>query len=173
MLSPPLVADLPHRVAHDIVARFTGVSLSARGAQGLIESGAADHRRWRHTAEGQEQGTVAAVLASDDASQLRLESAMDGVKAHIEGRWQEPQGATVWIRRLPMRPKVPTRGAVRARRYVCVLGSAEDRVGRIKEVISEAGWDGMPVAESVGDGAAWIWNVATEHFAGVRQTWDD
>jgi hypothetical protein len=172
MLYTPLVAELPHRTANDIFTRFTGVSLSSRGAQGVIDSSAADHRHWRQQAEAQDQAVVADVLAGAEAAQLRLEVAMDGVKAHIDGRWQEPKVATVLVRRLPSRPKVPTRGAVLARRYVCVLGSAEALVGRIKAVIHQAGWDGIPVAEIVGDGAVWMWNMATAHFPGVRQTLD-
>jgi hypothetical protein len=172
LLYTPLVAELPHRVANDILARFTGVALSSQGAHSLIESSAVDHRAWRHKAEAQEQVAVAEVLASADASRLRLEIAMDGVKAHIDGRWQEPKVATILVRRLPERPKVPTRGAVLARRYVCVLGSAEDLITRIKHTIHEAGWEQFPVAEIVGDGAPWIWNVAAIHFPGVRQTLD-
>jgi hypothetical protein len=172
MLSTPLVAELPHRVAHDILARFTGVALSSRGAQGLIDSSAADHRAWRRQAEGPDHTAVAEVLAGKDASRLRLEIAMDGVKAHIDRRWQEPKVATVLVRHLPTGAQVPPRGAVLARRYVCVLGTAEDLVERSKAVIHEAGWDRIPVAEIVGDGAAWIWNVATEHCSGVRQILD-
>jgi hypothetical protein len=71
-------------------------------------------------AEAQEDAAVAEALASDDAARLRLEIAMDGVKAHIDGRWQAPKVATSLVRRLPTRPKAPTRGAVLARRYVCV-----------------------------------------------------
>jgi hypothetical protein len=87
MLSTPLVSELPHRVADDIFARFTGVSLSFRGAQGLIERSTADRRHWRGTMEAQDQATVAAVLAITNAARLQLEIAMDGVKAHIDGRW--------------------------------------------------------------------------------------
>ena len=171
-LYTPLGAEVPHRIASDILARFTGVPLSSRGAQSLIDSSAADHRDWRQTAEAQEDAAVAEALASDDAARLRLEIAMDGVKAHVDGRWQEPKVATILVRRLPTRPKVPTRGAVLARRYVCVLGSAEALIERIKALICAAGWDSIPVAEILGDGAAWIWNVATAHFPGVRQTLD-
>jgi len=171
-LYTPVVAEVPHRIASDIFARFTGVARSSRGAQNLIDSSAADHRPWRQTAEVQEDAAVAEALASDDAARLRLASAMDGVKAHIDGRWQEPKVATILVRRLPTRPQVPTRGAVLARRSVCVLGSAEALVARIKVVIRAADWDSIPIAEMLGDGAAWIWHVATEHFRGIRQTLD-
>jgi hypothetical protein len=53
-----------------------------------------------------------------------------------------------------------------------VLGTAENLVERIKAVIRAAHWDNIPVAEIVGDGAAWMWNVATAHFSGVRQILD-
>lgn len=171
-LYPPLVAELPHRIASDIFARFPGVTLSSRGAQGLIDSSAADHHAWRQKTERQDQTAVVEVLAGPDASRLRLEMAMDGVTAPIDRRWQEPQVATGLVRHLPQGVQVPTRGAVRARRYVCVLGTADDLVERITAVIRAAGWDSIPVAEIVGDGAAWIWNVATEHYPGVRQVLD-
>jgi hypothetical protein len=173
MLSTPLVAELPHRVANDIFARFTGVVLSSQGAQGLIASSAADHRAWRQQTAAQEQAAIAAMRGRNGASRLRLEIAMDGVKAHSDERWQEPKVTTILVRRLPERPTVPTRGAVLARRYVCVLGAAEDLVERIKIVIREAGWEQFPVAEILGDGAPWIWHAAETHFPGVRQTLDD
>src|SRR3989304_4179899 len=36
----------------------------------------------------------------------------------------------------------------------------------------EAGWGGLPVAEVLGDGAPWIWNLAAALFPGVVQTLD-
>jgi hypothetical protein len=154
------------------LARFPGGTLSSRGAQSLVDSSAADHRDGRQPAEAQEDAAVAEALASDDAARLRLEIAMDGVKAHLDGRGQEPKVATILVRRLPTRPKVPTHGAGLARRYVCVLGSAEAWIERIKAVIWAAGWDSIPIAEMRGDGAAWLWNVAPAHFPGGRQTLD-
>lgn len=97
---------------------------------------------------------------------------MDGVMAHIDGRWQEAKVATLLVRRLEAQTEEPTLGAVLARRYVCVLDSAEELAAHIKQVLREAGWEHIPIGEILGDGAPWIWNVADAHFPGVRQTLD-
>jgi len=172
-LYAPVAAELPHRVANDLLQRCTGVALSSRGAQGIIDSTAQDLQRWQAERETQEAAAVADALGSgDSAADLRVEIAMDGVTAHIDGRWQEPKVATILVRRLDAQAEEPTLGAVLARRYVCVLGAAEELAARIKQVIREAGWERIPLGEILGDGAPWIWNVADAHFPGVRQTLD-
>jgi hypothetical protein len=45
-LYAPGVAELPHRVANDLFQRCTGVALSYRGVQGIIDSTAEDLRTW-------------------------------------------------------------------------------------------------------------------------------
>jgi hypothetical protein len=172
-LYAPVVAELPHRVANDLFQRCTGVALSSRGAQGIIESTAQDLQRWQAEHEGQEAATVADVWGSgDDVSELRVEIAMDGVMAHLDGRWQEAKVGTILVRRLAAQATEPTLGAILGRRYVGVLGSAEDLAVRLKQMIREAGWEHIPLGEIVGDGAPWMWTVADAHFPGVRQTLD-
>jgi hypothetical protein len=173
-LYAPVAAELPHRVANDLFARCTGVTLSSCGAQGIIDRTAEDLRTWRAARETREAEAVGEALASGDGvSELRVEIAMDGVTAHIDGRWQPPKVATILVRRLEAQAEEPTLGAVLARRYVSVLGSAEDLAARIKQVLREASWEHIPIGEILGDGAPWIWNVADAHFPGVRQTLDD
>jgi hypothetical protein len=173
VLYAPLVAELPHRVANDLFARCTGVALSSRGAQGIIDSTAKDLSAWQAERERQEAEAVGDALASGDgAADLRVEIAMDGVMAHIDGRWQEAKVATILVRQLEAEAEEPTLGAVLARRYVGVLGAAEDLAARITQVIREAGWESIPIGEILGDGAPWIWTVADAHFPGVRQTLD-
>jgi hypothetical protein len=173
VLYAPVVAELPHRVANDLFQRYTGVALSSRGAQGIIDSTAQDLQRWQATRETQAAATVAdAWLSGDSAADLRVEVAMDGVMAHIDGRWQEAKVATILVRRLEAQAEAPTLGAILARRYVGILGSAEELAARITQVIREAGWEHLPIGAILGDGAPWIWGVADAHFPGVRQTLD-
>lgn len=173
LLYSPLAAELPHRVSNDIFWRFTGVELSSCGAQSLIDSSAQDLAAWCRTQQAQENAVVKALLDDDaEACQLRLEIAMDGVKAHIDGRWQEPKVGTIVVRQLPNASPRPIRGAVVARRYVCVLGSAGELARRIKATIHQAGWQDIEVAEILGDGAAWMWNVTDVYFPGIPQTLD-
>jgi hypothetical protein len=173
LLYAPLVAELPHRVANDLLHQVTGLDLSSCGAQGIIDRSAADHARWRAATEARDDATVGALAeAGEDTPLLRLELAMDGIKAHIDGRWQEPKVAPLVVRRLPGQSQELTCGTVVARRYLCVVGSAEALVTRIKHMILDVGWEAIPVAEILGDGAPWIWNIANAHFPGVRQTLD-
>ena len=172
-LYAPVVAELPHRVANDLLQRCTGVALSSRGTQGLLDSTAQDLQRCQAECERQEAtGGVDALAAGDAAADLRVEVAMDGVMAHIDGRWQEAKVATILMRRLEAQAEEPTLGAVLARRYVAILGSAEELATGITQVIREAGWERLPIGEILGDGAPWIWKVADAHFPGVRQTLD-
>jgi hypothetical protein len=104
---------------------------------------------------------------------LRVEVAMDGVMAQIDGRWQEAKGATILVRRLEAPAAEPTLGAVLARRDVAILGSAEALAARLTQVIQEAGWTRRPRGAILGDGAPWMWTVADADVPGVRQTLDD
>jgi len=114
-LYAPMAAELPHRVANDLVQRCTGVALSSRGAQRLIDSTAQDLQRWQAACDTQEVVTVTDALGSGDGvSDLRVEIARDGVMAHIDGRWQEAKVATILVRRLEAQAAEFTLGAVLA-----------------------------------------------------------
>src|SRR5215472_10980241 len=84
-LYAPLIAELPYRVANDLFHRCTGVALSSRGAQGIIDRTAQDLQRWQAEHERQENAAVGdALVSGNDISKLRVEVAMDGVMAHID-----------------------------------------------------------------------------------------
>jgi hypothetical protein len=173
-LAAPVVAELPHRVAHDLVERGTGVVLRSGGAQGLIDSTSQDLPQGE--AERDRQEAVAGVDAwgvVGSAPDRRGEIAMDGGMAPLEGRWQEATGGPILVRRLEAQAEAPTLGALLARRDVGVLGSAEDLAVRLHQVIREAGWEPMPRGEIGGDGAQWMGTLANVHVPGVGQTRDD
>jgi hypothetical protein len=169
----PVAAELPHRVANALLQRCTGVVLSSRGAQRSIDSTAQDLHPWQAGRNAPEVAAVAdASGAGDGAAALRVEIAMDGVMAPLDGRWQAAKGGTILVRRLEAQAEEPTLGAVLARRDVGVLGSAEELVVRMTQVIREAGWERISIGEMLGDGASWMWTVADAHVPGVRQTLD-
>jgi hypothetical protein len=173
-LDAPGVAERPHRVANALRQRCTGVALRSRGAQGLIDRTAQDLQRWQAARARQEAAGVVDALASGDAAAaLRVEVAMEGGMAHIDGRWQEAKVATILVRRLEAPAEEPTLGAIRARRDVGLRGAAEELAARITPGLREAGGERMPIGALLGDGAPWRWTVADAHVPGVRQTRDD
>ncbi len=172
-LYQPLVAELPHRTANDIFQQFTGVDLSSRGGQSIIDSTAKDLEEWRVNREAGEVFNISSLLAQGD--DLVLEVAMDGVMAHIDGDWHEAKVGTILVRRRGEQTAEgePKLGKVEARRYACVYGGGPEELAvEIKRTIGEAGWDGIPIAEIVGDGSKWIWKLAENHFPGVPQILD-
>ncbi|RPJ38187.1 MAG: hypothetical protein EHM35_05090 [Planctomycetaceae bacterium] len=173
-LDAPVVAERPHRGANDLFERGPGVALSSRGAQGIIDRPAEDLRTWQATREPSAAASVADAFDSGHGlADLRVEIAMEGVMAHIDGRWQAAKVATMLVRRLEATPAEPTLGAIRARRDVGGLGAAEALAACLNHAIREAGWERIPVGEMLGDGAAWIGKVADRHVPGVRQPLDD
>ena len=102
----PVAAELPHRVANDLFPRCPGVVLSSRGAQRIIDSTAQDLQRWPAGRNTQ----AALAVADDGAAEQRVESAMDGVMAHIDGPWQDVKVATMLVRRLEGQAEEPTLG---------------------------------------------------------------
>jgi hypothetical protein len=94
-----VAAESPHRVAHALVARCTGVSLSSCGGQGIIDSTADDLRTWQAEHESGEAEAVGEAL-DDKGAELRGEVARDGGMAHIDGRWQAAKVGTMRVRQL-------------------------------------------------------------------------
>jgi hypothetical protein len=106
-----VVAERPHRVANDLFQRCTGGALSSRGAQGILDSPAADLRTWQAARESSEAEAGAAAFDSGHGlADLRVEIAMDGVMAHLDGRWQEAKVATMLRPRLEATPAEPPAG---------------------------------------------------------------
>ena len=171
-LYEPLAAELPHRTAADLLEQLTGVSLSSRGAQGLIDRTAEEMRKWREVREEKEVAEI--VELRESGEDIVLEVAMDGVMANVDGAWQEAKVATFHARRRGEKTEdgEPKLGRVVSRRYACVLGPPELLEVAIRQTMQEACLDDLEVAEVLGDGAPWIWNLATTLFPDAHQTLD-
>ena len=110
---PPVVAEWPQRVAHALLERCTGVVLRSCGAQGRIDRTAQARQPWEAARDRQEAVAVVDAWGGvGSAPDLRVESARDGVMAHIAGRGQEAQGGTLLGRRLEAQAEEPTLGAI-------------------------------------------------------------
>lgn len=169
----PLDAELPHRVACDVLERATGVRLSPHGAQSMAATIAADLRAEKPERERLEDVAVARALAGPERQLLGVEVSFDGVMAHVDGDWHEAKVGSVIVRQVnPEAAADQRRGAVLARRVTCVRGAPEDLGRVVVALIAKSGWSGIPVVEVLGDGAPWIWNLASAVFPNARQTLD-
>ena len=169
----PLDAELPHRVACDVLERATGLRLSPHGAQSMTATIAADLRADRPDRERLEDAAVARALGGPDAGLLGVEVSFDGVMAHVDGAWHEAKVGSVVVRRVdPSAAAEQRRGEVLARRVTCVRGSPDDLGRAVVALIAKSGWGDIPVVEVLGDGAPWIWNLATAVFPNAHQTLD-
>jgi len=162
-----LGALLPFAQAADALAEVAGVQTAASTVRGVTE--AVGRRR-----EAELAATVAAAWREglppvEAPAPTRLYVAMDGVR--ILGTGGEGKEAKVGV----VRPEAnAASGAVTAAAasYVASFAAA-DGFGRRLAV--EAHRRGLETASEVvvlGDGAEWIWNLATEHFPAATQIVD-
>lgn len=145
-------AGLPYREATAILERLTGIAVSVHAAQEVVA-------RW-----GQEELTP-------EPYAERLEGAVlvgiDGVTAHLEDGWRETKVATVcsWDRSA----EKPEPEAVS---YVADWQPAKEFVDTLWQ---EALARGVPTAAAVavvGDGAPWVWDIASTLFPRAVQILD-
>lgn len=108
----------------------------------------------------------------------RMGVAMDGGMVHIrEEGWKELKvGCLFGVEMQPvLDPKTNevvdlAHGVNNS--YTAHLGGPEVFGQRVWAEAQRRGWEGCGKTQVVGDGAVWIWNLATEHFAGSHQVVD-
>lgn len=173
-LYAPVAAERPPRAPHDLFPRCTGVALSARGAQGLMERTAQPRRAWQVEPEREAAEAVAEALSwGDGGAQRRVDIARAGVMALSDGRGQAATVGPSLVHRRESQAEVPTLGTILARRDGAGLGALADLALHRQQVLREADWERLRRGESVGDGAPGMWQVAEAACPGVRQTLDD
>jgi hypothetical protein len=164
-----LGATAPFRDAAAVLAELTGLELSPETVRGHTEAAGRALRaaedaavaaveRTRGAAEPVE-AAPGVLLAEADGTMLRFLDGWHEVKVGLVGGWEE--------------------GEVQAPSYVAAREPAERFGGRLlaeaarRGALEVVGWVGgitgralavLPEAVVLGDGAAWIWNLADEHL---------
>jgi hypothetical protein len=159
-------ALLPFGPAAATLAAAAGVQLSRSALRVVTE--AAGTRRERALASDEEQAWTTGVPLARAAAPDRLYVAMDGVRIlSTTGDGREVKvGVVAPVRRT-------TAGEQRAAAsYAASLASAEAFGRRLALEAQRRGLEGAAEIAVLGDGAAWIWNLADEHFPTAVQIVD-
>jgi Uncharacterised protein family (UPF0236) len=163
--------------ATTVLERLTGVDLSPNS----VRAATADLGAALVTAQTQRAvyAQTAAVLPPPDAAPApatpRLYISLDGVQTHVRtAGWKELKVGCLY--HTEGRPDPAHPGAMRLRMrapsYVTTLADATTFGTYVwQEAVRRAGLTATEIVV-VGDGAAWIWNIAETQFAGATQILD-
>jgi hypothetical protein len=103
-------------------------------------------------------------LPAPETIPRRLFAAMDGVKIHVDGQWRDAKLGVVY-----------QRGNDRRISHSCFYASLErsHQFGPRMRVLADSYGAGLcPDLQVLGDGAEWIWNETSKHFAHCVETLD-
>jgi hypothetical protein len=114
----------------------------------------------------------------EEMGQERMGVSMDGAMVNVlnEG-WKELKAGTVFhVEEVSVLDKKTLEeepvGRAQAVSYVAYLGGPETFGRRIWMEAKRRGWSRAVDTQAVADGAAWIWNLVTEHFYDSQQVVD-
>jgi hypothetical protein len=149
-----LSCEMAFATASELMARLLGVSISRTRVQEVAERA------------GQRAAAVRAsapVPEAHDASGQSLVLATDGCQAPQRDGWHEVKVGTVYTNE--SRAKTAGgRGKVLHKEYVASLDPAPAWGQQLRHTAHEWQVERAQRVVVMGDGAAWIWNVAEEHF---------
>lgn len=158
-----LSAHMPYRQAVAVYGELARVEVSAGAA-------------WTHTQAAGERARPALDPATT-GKQTTLNAAcisisMDGFMAHVRGEgWKEIKIGTVSEVTASGQPRMNEHGQIvepvhsHAHSYVMHLGGPEGFGVKLLAEAQVRGWDRVPQCAVLGDGAVWIWNLATNDYA--------
>ena len=130
--------------------------------------------------EEREQERAKAVAHSKRGAEEapRFGAALDGTMIHVRGEgWKELKVGCIFeveprtVKDKPTGEAITVGHAVRSS-YVGYLGGPEVFGERLWAEACRRGWERVAETEVIGDGAAWIWNLAGEHFYDSEQVVD-
>lgn len=126
----------------------------------------------------QERAKAVANSKRGEESAPRFGAALDGTMIHVRGEgWKELKVGCIFevepqkVKDKPTDEELEVGHAVR-NSYVGHLGGPEVFGERLWAEACRRGWERVAETEVIGDGAAWIWNLAGEHFYDSEQVVD-
>jgi len=171
---------LPFAQAAEVLQQVGQVTISTDSVWRLSE-------RWGEKIEAQEAtqqeqakaiASVPRVRGEEEKAPSRLGVAMDGVMIHVRGEgWKELKvGCVFEVGRRMVKDAVTGEegevGCAVRNSYVGHLGGPEEFGEKVWAEAQRRGWSEATETEVIGDGAAWIWNLAAEHFHSSEQVVD-
>ena len=147
----------PYAVARDeLLGRFAGVAVSGEKIERLVAQEGARAERFLREAPAQGPGGV-----RDETGPCYV--GIDGGMIFVEGRWQEAKLGCVYQARDRVELSA-TRAELMARQVVAVRGEPAALGALLWPRARAAGIDERREVVVLGDGAPWIWNLASEQF---------
>ena len=151
-------ARMPYGGGMAFLARLTPLRIEESAAEGIVDEVGGRVR----AAQAEAQASSLSGLTPWPAGPpvVRLYVTMDGSAAHIDGDWHEVKTGAVYEAR-PGEEGVDASGP---KRYVSAQEPAEAFTARLYVEALQAGVHHAQEVVVIGDGAAWIWNLADEYF---------
>ena len=159
--------ELPFKCARNLLVRLTGLDVSWSLARIVTEE---------HGARLEQEALAEREALFDGTLELLRESApkrlyvtMDGLKMQFTDDWHETKiGAVYEVEAGKEDIDEPVRTT-----YVCGVWEGPEEFGkRLYQEAVRRGVERTGETVVIGDGAVWIWNLASEHFAGAVQILD-
>lgn len=161
-----LAAHLPYEVACGFLERMLGIRLEESSAEQIVAEVGERVRAEQSEAMGQvADGTLE---LPDGPGVERLYVTMDGSHAHIDGQWHEVKTGAVY----EAEPDSDGRDRCGPKRHISAQEPAEQFGDRLYVTAVGMGVHRADEVVVIGDGAAWIWNLARHHYHGAIEIVD-
>lgn len=158
-----LTARMPYAESVEVYARLARVYVSCTGAWEMTQAVGEIIRAMKA------RGRVSAKKGQADAESMAV--TMDGCMAHVrEEGWKEVKVGSVFElenrRKHRQNKQGETIPVVRAKdqTYVLHLGGPEEFGDQLVAETETRGWSAVAQSAVIGDGAAWIWNLANRDY---------
>ena len=169
---------LPYAQVAEVLGRVGDVALSASTAWRLVQTWGAQMKAVEQRQEVKAYEIIEPKPQDPNRSKNKMGVGLDGTMVHIrEEGWKELKvGAVFEVGRRtekdPETQEMVALGSAKENSYVAHLGGPAPFGRRLWAEARQRQWMAAQDSQAIGDGAAWIWNLVSEHFYNSHQTVD-